>query len=69
LVFVSTPSGLFSPLSQRLILRAAELGVVIRMALRVQPTVADIMLYVKIVLRGDCAVVSFHKDEPDEEGS
>jgi hypothetical protein len=34
-----------------------------------KPTVAELVLYVKIVLRGDCVVVSFHKDEPDEEGS
>jgi hypothetical protein len=34
-----------------------------------KPTVADTVLYVKVVLRGDCVVVSFHKDEADEEGS
>lgn len=34
-----------------------------------KPTVAATVLYVKVVLRGDCVVVSFHKDESDEEGS
>jgi Motility quorum-sensing regulator, toxin of MqsA len=34
-----------------------------------KPTVAETVLYVKVVLRNDCVVVSFHKDEPDEEGS
>lgn len=34
-----------------------------------KPTVAETVLYVKVVLRNDCVVVSFHKDETDEEGS
>jgi hypothetical protein len=34
-----------------------------------KPTVAEIVLYVKVVLRADCVVVSFHKDQSDEEGS
>ena len=33
-----------------------------------KPTVAETVLYVKVVLRGDCVVVSFHKDKSDEEG-
>ncbi len=33
-----------------------------------KPTVAETVLYVKVVLRGDCVVVSFHKDESNEEG-
>ncbi|MEJ7731160.1 MAG: hypothetical protein WKG00_18330 [Polyangiaceae bacterium] len=28
-----------------------------------KPTVGDILLYVKVVLRDDCIVVSFHADE------
>jgi len=34
-----------------------------------KPTAAETVLYVKVVLRGDCVVVSFHKDESDEEFS
>jgi hypothetical protein len=34
-----------------------------------KPTVAETVLYVKVVLRNDCVVVSFHRDETDEEGS
>jgi hypothetical protein len=34
-----------------------------------KPTVAETVLYVKVVLRNDCVVVSFHRDESDEEGS
>ena len=34
-----------------------------------KPMAAETALYVKIVLRGDCVVVSFHKDDADEEGS
>ena len=34
-----------------------------------KPMVAETILYVKLVLRSDCVVVSFHKDESDEEGS
>lgn len=34
-----------------------------------KPTVAATVIYVKVVLRNDCVVVSFHKDESDEEGS
>jgi hypothetical protein len=34
-----------------------------------KPTAAETVLYVKVVLRGDCVVVSFHKDESNEEGS
>ena len=34
-----------------------------------KPTVAETVFYGKVVLRGDCVVVSFHKDESDEEGS
>lgn len=33
-----------------------------------KPRVAETVLYVKVVLRNDCVVVSFHKDELDEEG-
>lgn len=33
-----------------------------------KPTVAEVVLYVKVVLRGDCVVVSFHEDKPDEKG-
>lgn len=34
-----------------------------------KPTVAETVLYVKVVLRNDCVVVSFHRDETDEEGN
>jgi MqsR (Motility quorum-sensing regulator) toxin of toxin-antitoxin system len=34
-----------------------------------KPTVAGTVLYVKVVLRGNCVVVSFHKDDADEEDS
>lgn len=34
-----------------------------------KPTAAETVLYVKVVLRGDCVVVSVHKDESDEEGN
>jgi hypothetical protein len=34
-----------------------------------KPTAAETVLYVKVVLRSDCVMVSFHKDESDEEGS
>jgi hypothetical protein len=34
-----------------------------------KPTVAETVLYVKVVLRNDCVVVSFHMDDTDEEGS
>lgn len=34
-----------------------------------KPTVAETVLYVKVVLRNDCVVVSFHKDETDEESN
>ena len=33
-----------------------------------KPTVAETVLYVKVVLRSDCVVVSFHRNESDEEG-
>ncbi len=33
-----------------------------------KPRVAETVLYVKVVLRGDCVVVSFHEDESDEDG-
>lgn len=33
-----------------------------------KPTVAETVLYVKVVLRSDCVVVSFHRDESNEEG-
>ncbi len=32
-----------------------------------KPTIAETVLYVKVVLRNDCLVVSFHRDESDEE--
>jgi Motility quorum-sensing regulator, toxin of MqsA len=32
-----------------------------------KPVVAETVLYVKVVLRNDCVVVSFHKDEGNEE--
>jgi hypothetical protein len=32
-----------------------------------KPTVAETVLYVKVVLRNDCLVVSFHEDVADEE--
>ena len=28
-----------------------------------KPTLADVRLYVKVILRSDCIVVSFHEDE------
>lgn len=34
-----------------------------------KPTVAATVLYVKVVLRSDCVVVSFHRDESDEESA
>ncbi|MBI2377560.1 MAG: type II toxin-antitoxin system MqsR family toxin [Deltaproteobacteria bacterium] len=34
-----------------------------------KPGVAETTLYVKVVLRSDCVVVSFHKDESNEEVS
>jgi hypothetical protein len=34
-----------------------------------KPTFAETVLYVKVVLRHDCVVVSFHRDESDEESS
>ena len=34
-----------------------------------KPAAAETVLYVKVILRGDCVVVSFHKDESDEEAS
>lgn len=34
-----------------------------------KPTVAETTLYVKVGLRSDCVVVSFHRDEADEEVS
>ncbi|MBI4509552.1 MAG: type II toxin-antitoxin system MqsR family toxin [Deltaproteobacteria bacterium] len=33
-----------------------------------KPMVAGTVLYVKVVLRSNCVVVSFHEDEFDEEG-
>jgi hypothetical protein len=32
-----------------------------------RPMVAGVALYVKIVVRADCVVVSFHEDEDDED--
>ena len=32
-----------------------------------KPALSDIVLYVKIILRGDCVVVSFHEDEAGHE--
>ena len=33
-----------------------------------KPTIAETVLYVKVVLRSDCVVASFHRDESDDEG-
>ena len=33
-----------------------------------KPVAAETVLYVKVALRADCVVVSFHKDGFDEEG-
>jgi hypothetical protein len=33
-----------------------------------KPTLGARVAYVKLVLRGDCVVVSFHEDERGEEG-
>lgn len=32
-----------------------------------KPVLAGATLYVKLIVRADCIVVSFHEDEPDEE--
>lgn len=34
-----------------------------------KPEVAGAVLYVKMLLKLDCVVVSFHRDEADDEGS
>jgi hypothetical protein len=34
-----------------------------------KPSVAQTVLYVKVVLRGDCVVVSFHEDATHDEGN
>jgi hypothetical protein len=34
-----------------------------------KPTVAETVLYVKVVVRDECIVVSFHRDEEDHDDS
>jgi hypothetical protein len=36
-----------------------------------KPTVAEMLVYVKLIVRANCLVVSFHEDEgiPDDEDS
>lgn len=34
-----------------------------------KPRVADMVVYVKVILRANCVVVSFHEDIDDDEGS
>jgi hypothetical protein len=31
-----------------------------------KPSLAGVILYVKVILRNDCVVVSFHEDEGDD---
>jgi hypothetical protein len=31
-----------------------------------KPSLAAVVLYVKVILRNDCIVVSFHEDESDD---
>ena len=32
-----------------------------------KPRVASVVLYVKLIVRTDCVVISFHEDEEDDE--
>ena len=37
------------------------------MALVFKPTVAETVVYVKIILRDDCVVISFHEEEGERD--